>query len=37
MTVEEEESQFRVIMEELGWFRVKDTLGFSGGEGRSVK
>ncbi len=34
--VEEEGPQSRVIIEELGWFRVEDTLGLSGRDGRSV-
>ncbi len=34
--VEEGGSQSRVIIEELGWFRVEDTLGLSGHDGRSV-
>ncbi len=34
--VEEGESQSRVIIEELGWFRMEDTLGLSGGEGGSA-
>ncbi len=34
--VKEEGSQSRVILEELRWFRVEDTLGLSGCDGRSV-
>ncbi len=34
--VEKGGSQSRVILEELSWFRMEDTLRFSGGEGGSV-
>ncbi len=34
--VEEGGSHSRVIMEELGWFRMEDTIGLRGGEGGSV-
>ncbi len=34
--VDEGGSQFREILEKLGRFRVKEIVGFKGGEGRSV-
>ncbi len=34
--VEKGGSHSKVIIEELGWFCIEDTLGFSGGKGGSV-